>query len=120
MKKAEPFYLSVRWRALRAEALRRAGGRCAVDGCVEPAVVVDHVVARKAGGSDSLANLRCLCRRHDNQAHREKGSGGLRRTAARFTLPGVDVDGWPLNSAIVRNDTTAGGLSPGGRCRAVS
>ena len=50
------------------------GHRCVVVGCGNAAVVVDHIVARAAGGADALHNLRSLCRLHDNQA-RERADG---------------------------------------------
>jgi 5-methylcytosine-specific restriction endonuclease McrA len=83
---------------LRADALIRDGGVCVVEGCKQPATRVDHIVARKDGGLDALSNLRSLCGFHDNQAHREKGGGGgslVRRS--RFTNPGADCRGWPID-----------------------
>ncbi len=65
-------------------------------GCVRPAARVDHIVARKDGGADSLDNLRSLCAAHDNQAHREKGRGGGQRKS-RFTVSGCDATGQPLD-----------------------
>lgn len=53
----------VAWRAtreavLRDEPLCRA---CAMQGIVEPATDVDHVIPRRRGGTDDLANLEPLC-----------------------------------------------------------
>lgn len=55
------FYGTERWKHLRAECLRRSGGRCATPGCQYPAVVADHIIPRAKGGADSLNNLRALC-----------------------------------------------------------
>lgn len=82
------------WRRLRAYVLTRDGGRCQVpadelqlapagvqllpgswwalvgpdDGrvpCLAPASHVDHVIARAAGGTDALPNLRAACAHHN-------------------------------------------------------
>ena len=66
-KQADPYYSTPEWRALREARLRLDGNRCTVQGCDLPAVVVDHVVSRRNGGSDDLACLRSLCRTHDNR-----------------------------------------------------
>jgi ATP adenylyltransferase len=48
---------------LRYETLKRAGFRCELCGIPagERALDVDHIVPRKAGGSDSTENLQALC-----------------------------------------------------------
>ena len=66
IKRADPFYLSPEWKETRARVLERDGHRCTVPGCDRRAFIVDHIVSRKAGGSDADANLRSLCRDHDN------------------------------------------------------
>jgi 5-methylcytosine-specific restriction protein A len=38
------------------------------------AVVVDHVIPKKQGGSDDWSNLQGLCRRCDNKKHYRDGS----------------------------------------------
>ena len=53
-KRADPFYATAEWKSLRATALRRDGYRCTVPGCEAVACVVDHKLARRAGGGDSL------------------------------------------------------------------
>lgn len=101
----DPFYNSRAWRELRAAALHRDCHTCVTPGCRRRAEVVDHIVPRKAGGSDSVANLRSLCRTCDNQAHREKGSRGRPGTAAgaprveRITVPGCNAEGLPRDPA---------------------
>jgi 5-methylcytosine-specific restriction endonuclease McrA len=82
LKAADPFYLTPEWKALRLACLKRDGFRCVVSGCDRPAVVADHIVARKGGGPDELGNLRSLCRVHDNRA-REAPGGGRRPLEGR-------------------------------------
>jgi 5-methylcytosine-specific restriction endonuclease McrA len=76
-KVADPYYSSPSWRALRAKRLALDRHTCTVEGCGQTAVVADHLVARRAGGADSIANLRSLCRLHDNQM-RERNDGTRR------------------------------------------
>lgn len=66
-KQVDPYYATPEWRALREARLRLDGYRCTVLGCDAAALVVDHVVSRRNGGSDELAGLRSLCRTHDNR-----------------------------------------------------
>ncbi len=66
-KAADPFYLTPEWRELRRQTLERDGGICTVLGCGRRALVADHIIARKEGGTDALHNLRSLCRLHDNR-----------------------------------------------------
>ena len=67
MKRADPFYLSAEWKETRARVLERDGHRCTVRGCDRRAFIADHIVSRKAGGSDDDSNMRSLCRAHDNR-----------------------------------------------------
>jgi hypothetical protein len=67
---------------LRAARLRIDGYRCVVPGCGRLAVVVDHIVSRKIGGTDTLDNLRSLCRAHDNQV--KEAPSGIRRTDGKL------------------------------------
>lgn len=64
-KKADPFYFSAEWAELRAAALERDGHTCTVPGCGRRARFVDHIKARRWGGSDKLEQLRSLCETHD-------------------------------------------------------
>jgi hypothetical protein len=63
----DPFYKTGTWARLKAVVRRRSGGVCEVLECSAPAVVCDHIVARRAGGADHESNLRDLCRQHDGQ-----------------------------------------------------
>lgn len=73
------FYRTIGWRATRSAILRRDCYRCTwtlPDGtrCPARAVVVDHILARSAGGPAlDPANLRSLCRQHDAGRHAEQG-----------------------------------------------
>jgi 5-methylcytosine-specific restriction protein A len=78
------FYQSKEWRMLRAAVLKR-DPVCVVPGCASHSVVADHIIERRKGGPDTLANLRGLCAMHHNQ--RSRGGEPGRR--------GCDADGWP-------------------------
>ena len=65
-KKADPYYHTTDWKQLRADVLQRDGFQCVI--CSEPAIIVDHIKRRRDGGTDSMSNLRSLCRTCDNRA----------------------------------------------------
>jgi 5-methylcytosine-specific restriction endonuclease McrA len=46
--------------ALRAFVIRRDGGRCVRCGS-QHALVADHIVSRRNGGSHAPTNMQCLC-----------------------------------------------------------
>ena len=86
-KVADPFYATPEWKALRKACFERDGGRCVV--CGAQAVVPDHIVSRRTwfaerrpGSPDTLANLRSLCRTHDNAV--KEGPTGERRGTRRL------------------------------------
>jgi 5-methylcytosine-specific restriction enzyme A len=89
------YYHSDDWVRLRQVALERDGHRCVVQGCGARATVVDHIVSRRAGGSDSLDNLRSLCRRHDDQV--KEGIRGQRKSGGTPWAIGCDAQGRPLD-----------------------
>ena len=88
------YYSTRHWRELRATALRRDRGLCAIPGCIMPATVVDHIITRPRQSEpsplDRLDNLRSLCASHDAQM--KEHVGGARGPAR---LKGCDADGWP-------------------------
>ena len=90
---AASFYKSSLWLRLRAAVIRRSRGICEVPGCGVPGKVVDHVIARGAGGPDALGNLRHLCREHDNQVMQR--ADGKRRSGGALTVKGCYPDGSP-------------------------
>jgi 5-methylcytosine-specific restriction protein A len=101
-KTTDPFYLSKEWRAVRLAALKRDGFRCVVcrrSVAGKGEARVDHIIPRSQGGAAlDQANLRTLCAAHDNQAHREKSSGGGGGPRVeRFIVKGLDADGRPLD-----------------------
>jgi 5-methylcytosine-specific restriction endonuclease McrA len=63
-KVPDAFYRSSEWQATRARILKRDKGRC--QRCGGRAGIVDHIVARRDGGTDADDNLRSLCRTCDN------------------------------------------------------
>ncbi len=90
------YYYTAEWRALRRAILYRDHHRCAVPGCRERAVIVDHIQSRNSGGSNDPKNLRSLCKLHDNQIKersrfsRDRGRNGV--------LPSVcDANGMPMD-----------------------
>lgn len=91
----DPFYKSPKWKALRAEALSRDHWRCTVPGCGTKATHVDHVISRRNGGASVLANLRSLCRDHDNQI--KEGADGQRRRDGITHVAGCDARGYPID-----------------------
>jgi 5-methylcytosine-specific restriction protein A len=52
------------WRKLRALILQRDPICRDESGCTRPSTDVDHIIPRRAGGSDDPSDLRGLCHRH--------------------------------------------------------
>ncbi|MFL1461349.1 HNH endonuclease [Roseococcus sp. DSY-14] len=96
---SDPFYRSREWRELRAACLARQP-HCATPGCLERAVVADHIIPRSRGGADALHNLRGLCLRCHNQ--RRQGGEPRAWTAA---------SGQPMDPRHWWNQPGAGNLS---------
>lgn len=94
-KRADPYYSTASWRRLRAERLRIDNYTCVVPGCGQLASVVDHITRRQDGGADDLANLRSLCRQHDNQV--KEAPSGTRRSGGDPYLKGSDAGGRPID-----------------------
>jgi len=97
-KRPDPFYLSGKWRALRKACFERDGFRCTAPGCANKATRCDHIVSRRKGGADALANLRSLCTACDNRI--KEDAVGQRRNGGSFGA--VGADGWPLEDKAVR------------------
>lgn len=81
---SDPFYQSATWKRLRAAVLKR-DSTCRTPGCGRKSVAVDHIVERRKGGADSMANLRGLC----PQCHNQRSRGGEPRAK------GAHADGSP-------------------------
>lgn len=81
-KAADPFYKTTNWAKLRQAVFDRDGPMCAVPTCKCRAVVVDHIVSRRNGGTDDVGNLRGLCAAHD--ARVKEDATGARRNGGRF------------------------------------
>lgn len=75
----DPYYSSGAWKRLRAACLRRDAFRCTFEHCTTPnrgqdgRLIADHIVPRREGGADDLANLRTLCPACDNRRHGKRG-----------------------------------------------
>lgn len=93
----DPFYATPFWHQLRAARLALDGHVCVVPGCGQRATVVDHIVSRRAGGPDTLANLRALCGPHDRQIKEHAALGGKRANRGRPFVRGCDASGNPLD-----------------------
>lgn len=89
----DPYYLTKTWRRLREARLLMDAHTCVVPGCGQRATHVDHIIARRAGGADTLANLRSLCREHDQQV-KERPSGA-RANRGKLVARGCHADGSP-------------------------
>lgn len=87
-KVSDSFYLSPQWKLLRSACLERDGHRCV---CGSRAFIVDHIKSRRAGGTDTLDNLRSLCRTCDNRVKEFKG-----RRKNSGSLGVIGADGWPV------------------------
>ena len=103
VKRAARIYSSREWRLVRQIVLERDGYRCTVCGILVSGrgeARVDHIRRVSDGGTlFDPNNLRTLCALHDNEAHREKGSGSAVRQE-RFELIGCDVSGIPFNRQV--------------------
>jgi 5-methylcytosine-specific restriction endonuclease McrA len=75
VKKAEAYYGTSEWQSLRMSCLKRDGFACQV--CGDKATIADHIISRRNGGSDTLTNLRAMCRTCDNKA--KEDHMGVRR-----------------------------------------
>jgi len=93
----DAYYNSRHWKQLREAALLRDLYRCAVPGCRARATHVDHIVSRRMGGPDTLANLRSLCAMHDGQI--KEDSRGKRKNDGQAYVRGCDGTGNPLDPA---------------------
>lgn len=100
---SDSFLTSRAWRFLRRLALERDHYRCVeckVDVSAPGAARVDHIKPRSTHPelARELSNIRTLCTRCDNQAHREKGAkvktGGRRE---RIAITGFRADGSPID-----------------------
>lgn len=89
----DPYYNSKHWKHLRAARLRLDLFKCVVPGCNQPAYAVDHMKARRAGGADTIENLRSLCKQHDHSIKETRT--GARGNAGKLVVKGFFADGTP-------------------------
>ena len=73
----DPYYQSPAWRALRAACVARDSGVCQT--CGKRGWIADHIIPRKQGGPDSLANLALRCASCDNRKHADKAVTSRKR-----------------------------------------
>jgi 5-methylcytosine-specific restriction endonuclease McrA len=74
------------WGELRVRVLKRDGYRCQLryaDICLGKASQVDHIVQPEAGGTNSLENLRAVCRRCHARRTGRQGALAKQRAAQR-------------------------------------
>lgn len=102
---ADPFYRSATWKALRAAVLKR-DPMCKTPGCGRKSIAVDHIIERRRGGADSMANLRGLCA----QCHNQRSRGGEPRAK------GCHADGSPRDPGHWWNAGKSLGAGSANRC----
>lgn len=100
------YYDTKHWKTLRAEALKRDGGRCVTPGCGAAATHVDHHHPRPKGATgptpaDVLSNMRSRCKPcHSRKTAMTDGGYQNPKGPARDpVVKGCDADGWPLDPA---------------------
>jgi 5-methylcytosine-specific restriction endonuclease McrA len=91
----DKFYRTAQWRLIRGHVLARDRWTCVVPGCGRKATIVDHIVARRDGGSNHPSNLRSLCVQHDGQVKELPSRERMNRGELRAF--GCDVRGNPLD-----------------------
>src|ERR1035437_3177732 len=102
--------------SVRYEVLKRAGGRCELCGIPheERALEVDHIIPRKEGGPDDLANYQALCWRcNANKGARDSTDFRQFRDLHQHREAGCafcDMD----SKRVVGGDKLAGGGGGGG------
>jgi len=75
----DPYYATQAWKRLRAACLKRDGYQCAEPKCTTPErgrggrLTAHHIIPRRKGGADTLANLITRCPPCDAAGHPEKG-----------------------------------------------
>ena len=70
-------YTNSAWRRVRKRILLR-DPYCSAPGCHRASEIADHIVSRRAGGSDDETNLQGLCKRcHNGVTNKFEGGWGL-------------------------------------------
>lgn len=104
------FYRKAFWRKLRLQRLRQDGYICTVEGCNQPAAIVEHTVTRPDTPHpcevDRIDLLRSLCRDHDNQIKERRAGQPERRSGGKMTIRGSDAEGMPRDPAHPWNRET--------------
>jgi hypothetical protein len=103
----DPYYRSKAWRSLRGQVLRRDKYRCTTPGCGgTERLTVDHIVSRRAGGSDMMSNLTTRCGSCD--ASVKEDADGKRRGGGTPTARGCDASGTPRDPSHWWNENRSG------------
>jgi 5-methylcytosine-specific restriction protein A len=81
-----------RWIRIRAQYLKH-NPHCQHPGCTEPATQVDHIKAKRDGGTDKWNNLRGYCHSHHSKRTARDQPGGWhawpKRKRPATTHPGL-------------------------------
>jgi hypothetical protein len=108
---ASNFYFTAAWHHLRAFALARDGHRCVLAASRPWSWITSDPgpgFAAALTSVDILANLRSLCWSCD-AAIKELPGSRKRRRNGQIRAKGVDVDGWPRRSGILRLNVSGRG-----------
>src|SRR4051794_39998622 len=65
-----------RWRLLRQYVFAEQQGICAVLGCTQLCVELDHIVGTARGGGDERSNVQGLCVEHHAEKTQREAQGG--------------------------------------------
>lgn len=65
-----------RWRLLRVSVFAEQEHICAIDGCTELCVELDHIISVARGGGDERDNVQGLCTLHHAQKTQQESFDG--------------------------------------------
>lgn len=102
---AKRFYNSAVWKQTRQQVLKRCGYICEIEGCMEPAVEVDHIIELTPKNiSDTrislgMDNLRGLCHNHHTAKTRAEQEYQRGSMLEKYVF---DAEGNPVPAASPR------------------
>ena len=102
--RSDKFLSTKAWRRMRDEVLRRDGYRCQFNGvrCDGRGITAGHIIARRHGGRDTLANLAASCWYCQNQT-----INGVRCEPVVHSQPNPFVKRIPRDATPVFKDVGA-------------